>query len=356
LILINAIMKKILVAPLNWGIGHATRCVPIINELLAKGFEPIIASDGDALSYLEQEFPNVYSFELPSYNIKYSSKSLFFKLRLLAQIPKIIRAVKAEHKLIQQIIKKENIKGIISDNRFGVQSDLVPSVYITHQIQVLSGITTFFTSKIHQFIIQKFDAIWIPDIKNINLSGKLSNVDGIKIQPEFIGVLSRFRQKLVTKNNDFEYDLLVLLSGIEPQRSILEEKLIFEFKNYSKKVLFVRGKIDLKTTLENTTNITFVNFLKQEELYKSIIKSRFIIARSGYSTIMDLAVLQKKCFFIPTPNQNEQVYLAKHLDELKIAPFANQSSFSLDKLGDFENYTGFTNVIDNLNLPLAIFK
>jgi len=333
--------KKILVAPLNWGIGHATRCVPIINQLLQQDFEPILASDGDALLYLQKEFPQLKTYQLPAYNIEYSKKSYLLKFKLLLQIPKIKKAVADEYKVIQQIIQKENIKGIISDNRFGVRSDKVKSVYLTHQINVFSGITTYFTSKIHQNIIQKFDEVWVPDnYGGLKLSGDLSKSNNSKIKPKYIGILSRFENQLIQKNN-YKYDVLVLLSGTEPQRSILEEKLIYQFNNYPKKVLFVRGKINLKTTLENTTNITFVNFLKQEELYKSILNSKMVIARSGYSTIMDMVVLQKQCIFIPTPNQNEQEYLAKHLQELNIAPFSSQESFEISMLKKISEFSGF---------------
>jgi uncharacterized protein (TIGR00661 family) len=348
--------KKILVAPLNWGIGHATRCVPIINQLLDSGFEPILASDGAALLYLQKEFPQLKTYQLPAYNIKYSKKSYLFKIKLLLQIPKIKKAIADEYQVVQQIVTKENIIGIISDNRFGVRSDKVKSVYITHQINVFSGVTTYFTSKIHQNIIQKFNKVWAPDNKEgFKLSGNLSKSNNFKITPKYIGVLSRFQNKSTPKNN-YKYDVLVLLSGTEPQRSVLEEKLINQLKSYPKKVLFIRGKINLKTTLENTKNITFTNFLTQEKLQQSILECSLVIARSGYSTIMDMAVLQKKCFFIPTPNQTEQEYLAKNLETLKIAPFSKQKEFKINMLNQLDNYTGFTNKVANTDINFNIFK
>ena len=348
--------KKILVAPLNWGIGHATRCVPVINQLVKQGFEPVIASDGDALRYLEKEFPKLNAYKLPAYDIKYSNNSYFFKFNLLVQIPKINKAVADEFKVVQQLIIDENIKGIISDNRFGVQSKNIPSIYITHQINVLSGITTFFTSKVHQKIIKKFDQVWVPDTKDkFNLSGNLSTNINPKIKPTYIGFLSRFKNQVIQKDN-YKYDFLVLLSGTEPQRTILEKKLIAQLENSIKKVLFVRGKIDLKTTFKNTKNITFINFLTQKDLQKSIIESNIVIARSGYSTMMDLAVLQKICFFIPTPNQTEQEYLAKHLDTWKIAPFSTQKKFKIAMLDKVKHYKGFKNRNINKKLDFSVFK
>ena len=328
----------IIVAPLNWGIGHATRCVPIINDLINQGYQPIITSDGDALRYLQMEFPTLPNYELPSYGIQYAKKAYLFKLKLLLQVPHIRRAVKREQQLIKQIIVKENIKGIISDNRFGVYSKTIPSVYITHQLQVFSGITTFFTTMLHQKIMRNFTEIWVPDTKEQpKISGKLSKNNSIQIPVKYIGILSRFSFQAKPKK---EYDILVLLSGTEPQRSILENKLIQELKQCQKKVLFVRGILSSEKK-QATQNSTFCNFLTQTELEKAILQSELVIARSGYSTIMDLAVLQKKAFFIPTPGQSEQEYLAKHLKELKIANYATQKKFTISMLDNLANFTGF---------------
>lgn len=335
--------KTILVAPLNWGIGHTTRCIPIINALIKKGITPILASDGDALLLLQKEFPKLKSYTLPSYDIQYSKNAAFLKLKLFFQIPKILRQIKKEQKVVQHIIDKENINGIISDNRFGVHSNKIKSVYITHQVEVLSGFTTLFTTKLHQKIINKFNACWIPDIKGIpNLSGKLSNTKNLKTKVKFLGLLSRFNKENIVEKVIYKYDILILLSGPEPQRTLLEKKLISEFKNSTKKIVFVRGIISDKNQIANTKYITYKNYLLQTELEKAINESELIISRSGYSTIMDLAVLQKKVFFIPTPGQTEQEYLAKHLKELKIAPFSSQKEFTISKLDELKNFKGFT--------------
>jgi len=350
--------SKIIVAPLNWGIGHATRCVPIINDLLKKGFEPIIATDGNALKYLKQEFPLLTSYELPSYNIVYSNNQYLFKIKLFFQINKIKKAVADEHQVIQKIIKKEGVKGIISDNRFGAYSKEITSVYITHQLNVLSGITTFFTSKIHQKIMGNFNEIWVADLKTKpKLAGKLSSNSKIKTPVKYIGLLSRF-----SKNNtnitlkNYKYDLLVLLSGIEPQRTMLEKKLIKELKNYPKKIIFIRGFLGKSQYLKNTDNIEFINFLSKKKLAQIILNSKIVLSRSGYSTIMDLASLQKKAFFIPTSGQTEQEYLAKHLEKLKISPFSKQNSFKIAMLNRVENYTGFTQHINITNLDFNLFQ
>ena len=339
--------KKVLVAPLNWGLGHATRCIPIINALIKANYEPILASDGDALILLQKEFPLLKSYTLPSYNIKYSKSGQNLKFKLLLSIPSVITAVKKEHALVARILKKEAIAGIISDNRFGVYNSNIPSVYITHQLTVLSGKTTGITSKTHQKIIKNFNECWVPDVQNEpNLSGNLGHLQIHDFNLKYLGVLSRFKPVKCT----IKYNLLIVLSGPEPQRTLLEEKLLLELKNYQGKVLFVRGTLENNTVLKVPKNIEIRNYLLTDALEKALNESELIIARSGYSTIMDVAVLGKKAFFIPTPGQYEQEYLAKTLKEKLIAPYSSQQDFSLEKLNEIENYTGFNKTASNVDL------
>lgn len=359
--------KKILIAPLNWGLGHATRCIPIIEALIKENFQPVIASDGDSLKLLQKEFPNLKSYKLPAYNIKYTKNGKNLKLKLLFNALQIFKAAKKEQKVVNDIIKKEGIIGLISDNRFGVFSKKIPSVYITHQIQVLSGFTTFITSKFHQKIIAKFDECWVPDYEGkINLAGKLSHISNKKLNIKYIDPISRFDNKILSfegMTNNKKYDLLILLSGPEPQRSILEEKLLKELKNYNKNTLFVRGVVSDKEKINNNIlikkeNIHIVNFMLQNELQKAINDSKIIIARSGYSTIMDLETLKAKAFFIPTPGQYEQEYLAKYLKNQNIAPYTDQDSFKIEMLLEVKNYDGFVykNTVKENKIPLTIFK
>jgi len=330
--------RKILIAPLNWGLGHATRCIPIINALLEFEFVPIIASDGKALELLKKEFPKNEFIELPSYNIKYSKKGGNLKLQLLKGFPRILNAVKTEHKLIQKLIVENNIQGIISDNRFGVYSKNVPSVYLTHQLNVLSGNTTLLSSKFHQEVIKKYDECWIPDFEgDNNLSGVLGHSKITPSTTKYIGPLSRIKKIDLPK----KYDLLVLLSGPEPQRTLFENKLFLELEEFNGKVIFVKGVIESeqKTTTQN--NLTIFNYMTTSQLEKTINESELVLSRSGYTTIMDLAELEKKAFFIPTPGQFEQEYLAKYLEEKLIIPFTTQSKFSIENLKLVKNYTGF---------------
>ncbi|MBP1839293.1 glycosyltransferase [Formosa algae] len=329
--------KRILIAPLNWGLGHATRCIPIINQLITHNYTPIIASDGIALALLKKEFPEVETVELPAYDVTYAKKGHFFKLKLLKDSPKLLKAIKAEKKATKAIIETHNIDGIISDNRLGVHSKKIPSVFITHQLQVLSGNTTWLSTKMHQRIIEKFNECWVPDHENEpSLSGKLGHLKGIEIPIKYLGPLSRFERQ----NTNAIYDILILLSGPEPQRTLLEDKLTEAFKTDSRRILCVRGVIEKEQTTITEGNVTITNFMTGKTLETALNASKIVLSRSGYTTVMDLSVLGKKAYFIPTPGQFEQEYLAERLDELKLVPYCKQDDFTVDKLEHIHDYNG----------------
>lgn len=332
--------KNILIAPLNWGLGHATRCIPIINALLSHGFTPLIASDGEALILLQKEFPNLKTFDLPSYNVKYAKNGKYFRWKMLLSVPKLVIAIQKEQQQINSIAAQHDLCGIISDNRFGVYLSSIPSVYISHQLNILSGWSTKLTSWLHQKSISKFNECWVPDIsEQTSFSGKLGENTTILSNIKHIGVLSRFKKKETMQT----YEYLILLSGPEPQRTLLETKLLHEFQNYSKPVLCIQGKVATKQYIKTLNNITVYNFMTSEQLEDAIHESTVVISRSGYTTIMDLATINKKAFFIPTPGQYEQEYLARRMQKLQYAPYATQNDFNLNHLSEVDNFNGLCN-------------
>lgn len=352
--------KRILVAPLNWGLGHATRCIPIIHALLNHGHQPYLASDGVALSLLQKEFPDLPSFELPSYKIKYAEKGRNFKLKMIWDSPKVVKAMSKEKKRVKKLVKEHQIDGIISDNRLGVFYKKIPCVFITHQLNVLSGNTTWMSSKAHQKIIKKFDACWVPDVKDKpNLTGKLGHLKKSKMSIEYLGPLSRFEKM----DSDQIYDLMVLLSGPEPQRTLLEERLLKELQWFEGKILFVKGKIEDSQTKEEIKtqkgSMIIFNFMQSEELETAINQSSKVLCRSGYTTVMDLAKLEKKAFFIPTPGQYEQEYLARRLQKQNLVPYSTQNNFKLEDLAsikDFKGLSQFESTIDYSGLFSAFSR
>ena len=326
--------------------GHATRCIPIINALIKHHFEPVIASDGGALELLKKEFPALKAIELPSYNVSYSKKGKGFKLKLIKDSPHLLKTIHREKRFVKKLIDAEHIDGIISDNRFGVRHSSIPSVFITHQLRVLSGTTTWLSSMLHQNIISKFDECWVPDFaKSPNLSGKLGHLKKQLQNIKYIGPLSRFEKH----EQDHSIDLLVILSGPEPQRSQLEKKLLIELENHTGNIVFIRGIVEGKQSITPLKHILCYNFMTSKELEDAINNSKLIISRSGYTTIMDLAKLGKKAIFIPTPGQFEQVYLAEKLDEENVIPCLSQDAFSIKDLKFSSNYSGFSTFENTTN-------
>ena len=318
--------------------------MPIINSLLENNYTPIIASDGNALQFLKQEFPNLESFELPSYHISYGRN---LKLKILFQLPSIVKSVQQEKKIINDfILKNKDVVGVISDNRFGVRSSLVPSVYLTQQINVLSGATTFLAVFFIKKLLKHTMNVGFLILPILNFLESYPPQKNLNYK--FIGVLSRFKKEVVEK----KIDILVLLSGPEPNRTLLETKLISEFKNDPRNIVFVLGIVAGKQKKWTLGNNTFYNYLLSNALQKIINSSEIIISRSGYSSIMDFAILRKKVFFIPTENQPEQVYLAKYLQENGIAPFSTIADFSKEKLLQVQKMKGLKTEATHLKANL----
>lgn len=334
---LNSKNKTILVAPLNWGLGHATRCIPIIKALLENNFTPIIASDGFALDLLRKEFPYLQFLELPSYQIEYTKNGKHFRWKMLKNSPRMIEAIMSEKKLVKKWIKKYSIEGIISDNRLGVYNKKVPTVFITHQLNVLTGNTTWLTSFLHQNIIKQYSECWVPDFESRpNLAGKLSHLDNPDFKIKYLGPLSRMHKKDVEK----KYDLMIILSGPEPQRALLEDKLNQELKYYEGNTIFIKGIVEEEQKKEQIDDVTYYNFMSSRQLEKAFNESNIVLCRSGYTSVMDLAKLNKKAFFIPTPGQYEQLYLAKKLKQDRLAPYAEQDVFSIEDITEVNLYKG----------------
>jgi uncharacterized protein (TIGR00661 family) len=343
---LNSDNKNILIAPLNWGLGHATRCIPIIKALQENNFTPIIASDGIALELLRKEFPYLKTLELPSYQIEYAKNGKNFKWKLLKSLPKMMEAIWDEKSIVNKWIKKYEIDGIISDNRLGVFSKKIPSVFITHQLNVMTGNTTWITSKLHQHIIKKYAACWVPDVNStLNLTGKLGHLEHSSLPLHYLGPLSRMHKMGLP----IQYDLMIILSGPEPQRGLLEAHLTEEIKRFDGKAVFVKGIIEAEQKKEQIGNVTYYNFMKTRQLEQTFNESEKVLCRSGYTTIMDLVKLNKKAFFIPTPGQYEQIYLAEKLEKEGLVPYAIQEDFIIEDLSKTDQYKGLPQLDSTVN-------
>jgi len=305
---------KVLVCPLNWGLGHATRCVPIIRKLVTEGHEVVIVGDGYPLAFLQQEFPSLRFIEFPSYEVYYAAGKSQIGI-MIFNLPNIIKGIVHEYIWLRNILRKEHFDQVISDNRFGMWNKRVHSVYITHQLMVkMPQILKFLeplAHRVHKTFIRRYDECWIPDrAENGGLSGDLAHKYPLPHNAKFIGSLSRFQGMANTvANTDFE--VVAVISGLEPQRTILEDNLLLKYKNKPEKMLIVRGQPQAQICERRVGNITLVSHLSDLELSAVLLGAKKIICRSGYSSIMDLDALKclHKAELIPTPGQTEQEYL-----------------------------------------------
>jgi hypothetical protein len=302
---------SVLIAPLNWGLGHATRCVPIIREYHTRGYRVVVAADGDALCWLRNEFPEIKTIEFPGVGIRYSASGsqLFAMMR---QMPKIIAGIAREHRRLKTIIRQENIQNVISDNRFGLWNKQVKSVYITHQLLIRAPYRWMepILHRIHLWIISRYDECWVPDVEGSdNLSGDLSHKYPLPPNARFIGWLSRFPipEKMVSQKN---YTNLCLISGPEPHRTLFEQSMIERFKNSAEFTLIITGQPGLYTQPRSIGNIDLVADISSGELQTYLLETPHIFCRSGYTTLMDIKVLGRSATLFPTPGQPEQEYLA----------------------------------------------
>ena len=321
---------KILVAPLDWGLGHATRCIPIIRHLNSLGCQVILAGDGRIKPLLTTEFPLLEFVDLPGYRIRYSGGKWKMPFKIVQQIPSILQSIKVEHEWLKKAAQEYGIEGIISDNRYGLHHNFLPTVFMTHQLRIQTPIGSFFTEILQELnysYVNKFSFCWVPDNAGMdNLAGKLSHPQQLPEAPvRFIGPLSRMKGNSLTGEN-----VLIILSGPEPQRTELENLFVNECRETKIKITMVRG-LPGEGIEKNQfpPDMEVYNHLQARELEEKMSKAAIVISRCGYSTVMDLAVMNKKSILIPTPGQTEQEYLASHLMENNYALCISQEKFRL---------------------------
>lgn len=330
---------NVLIAPLDWGLGHATRCIPIINELLQLNCTIIIAADGATASLLKAEFKNSSFIYLKGYQMSYSRNKKGFAFSIFKQVPKIINRIYSEQFWLKSIIKNYSIDGVISDNRFGLYTRKIPCIYLTHQLAVQTGnqFLGVMVQKIHYHFIKKYSQCWVPDFEKDGLAGKLSHPKKLPKNVLYIGPLSRFEKR---DNLESVYDLFISISGPEPQRSIFEKLILSQLSNFNGKVLLLRGlPLSKEILIPPNNRVIIKNHLSAQELNTAIEQSKMFISRSGYTTIMDLVKLNKNAVLVPTPGQTEQEYLAQYLMEKGYFMAVEQSNFILENIiSAYEKY------------------
>ncbi len=322
---------RILVAPLDWGLGHVTRCIPVIYELLKQGSEVWLAGEGAQEILLKNEFPELAFLPLNGYRVRYGSSRIGLIRSVFSQLPPLLKTIKQENNWLKKAVNDYQFDAIIADNRYGLYHSSVPSVFITHQLTIKTPFgkwSEHFFRKINYRFINRFAECWIPDEEKENgLAGELSHPANMPDIPVYYtGILSRLKKKNTEEKKNH---LFISLSGPEPQRTLLENKIILDISKYNGTACIVRGLPGASTLIPSTNDIRFYNHLPTEEFNNEMETAEYIISRSGYSTVMDIVTLGKKSILIPTPGQTEQGYLAKYLTQKQFAFCMAQNNFSL---------------------------
>lgn len=399
---------NVLICPLDWGLGHATRCIPIIRELIDHNANIMIAADGSSSELLKKEFPGLKHLYLHGYRIKFS-KHLPIGVSLAIDIPRILLRIIKEHIRLAQLIKDNDIDIVISDNRYGLWSKEVYSIFITHQPNIIPPSPLEFSApllrKVTRFFISKYNECWIPDSESVdNLSGKLSHGYPLPSNVRFIGLLSRFdkvsdilakvtvtalssqadraektstsqeektgkafdslsneavtesdtkaeettrTQAAIAVGTTKRFDIVAIISGPEPHRSMFENKLIHELQEYPVKSLLLRGITGIVQNERTIKNLTIVDHLTANELAAVLMTGPVVICRAGYSTLMDLAFTGNRLICIPTPGQTEQEYLALCGSKKNRLVYAKQKGFSINQCMIWVNKTNVPDCTNN---------
>ncbi len=319
---------KIFFPVLNWGLGHASRSLPLIRHYLNLGHEVVCASDGEALTMLRKELPEQLVLELPGYGILYESR--FMPINMLRHSTGMLRTIKTEHELTKAIVKRHQIDCIISDNRYGCYQPDVPSALITHQLQVFTGnalLDTYIRRQIRSWF-KKFNEVWIPDQEPPdNITGDLSGIDTSPVPKYYLGIIS----ELHCQPTSGRFDAVAVISGPEPQRTNFEQIVTKQLSSLPGKYAIVRGKPDDNISVQQTGNLTIFPYLSRSALSSLLAETSIVISRSGYTTLMDLAKTGHKAILCPTPGQYEQVYLADRLANMNQCVYERQENLNLEE-------------------------
>ena len=302
---------RILVAPLDWGLGHATRCVPLIDRWLEAGHEVVLASNGRSAAWLAARYPQLEMLtDIPDYAVTYPTHGPI-TLHLVRQLIRLRKVVRAEHQWLQRVVAEKNIHQVCSDNRYGLYHQHVPCTLITHQLYLpVPGPFRWMVGKWLNTYLKRFMALWVPDYeRDNNLSGSLSHGGIWDRKALYIGPLSRFN--LPTKTSDKPYRVVAIVSGPEPTRTRFENQLRNLLPQLECPALLVLGKPE-EPVQEQNGMLHIVNNLPDSEIASALKSAQLIVCRSGYSTLMDLNSLEVHALLVPTPGQSEQEYLARH--------------------------------------------
>jgi uncharacterized protein (TIGR00661 family) len=315
----------------SWGLGHATRSLPIMRKLIQENNDLTIISHGRSLELLKNELGEEITYvNIPDYPILLSDNTRQFIAKSSIYWPLFLHRIQSGLRKLTKILEKNGYDTIISDARYDVYSKKVPSFFISHQMRIMNPlrIQIFETGSefFNLFFFKRCRGVIVPDFKEDNLSGELSHelkkIDENRLH--YVGVLSDFKK--LDKKRDIDY--LLSITGPEPQRTKFEKVLFSQLDQLKGKIVVTLGKTDNIDLLENKQANVY-SYLTRKKREEVLNRSKLVISRSGYSTILDLSVLNSHALLIPTPGQIEQEYLAQYHMKKNTFYAVNQESLSL---------------------------
>ena len=357
---------KILVAPLDWGLGHATRCVPIVKEFLRQGAEVELAVVKSNAGFFREVFPELRQRVAPGYNVVYPKYGFNMALWLLKNSAHLNAVMRYEKRYAEEMVERHGYDVLFSDNRFAFFSKKAYSVYMTHQRRIAFPPAVAALESVgvrwHRSRMRNFDEVWVPDVESApGYAGALSHLPplrGAEKAPKikFVGPLSRFDEvagSLKTSSLDAgelpagslkldslnagKYRVVAVISGVEPARTQFENCLRDILRNVPGNHLVILGKPQAPRRSWTEGNIEFVTHLPTGDFASAVRNADWVISRGGYSTVMDMAYLGAKCVFVPTPGQYEQVVLARDLATAGYAISIPANRLSVESLLDAFN-------------------
>lgn len=350
----------ILISPLDWGLGHASRCIPVIDQLIKAGHKVTIAGYGRSIILLQKEFPHLNSIEMQGFSPSYS-KAGNMVLHLLMLLPHFMGSIFREHRNLKKLLTQYSFDIIISDNRYGFWNKQICSIFITHQVMIKTPAWLRFAEyplyRISRMLICNFDECWIPDYKESpGLSGYLTHKYPLPKNAKFIGPLSRFQkpETLSDKKPD-DVKITAIISGPEPQRSLFEDLIAKQLNESNHSSTIVSGKPESEKAVIANARLTILPHLSTAKMCSLISSSSLVICRSGYSSVMDLHVLGVKALFVPTPGQTEQIYLAELHQNAGAVLWREQESLNLKvDIGAALKFTGFIYTTAELSINATV--
>jgi UDP-N-acetylglucosamine:LPS N-acetylglucosamine transferase len=355
--------KKILITPLDWGAGHTTRCIPLAAHLMQTGHKPIVAGNEAQMAIIDQYFNgSIDTIYTPGYDVTYSGLNKVAQAGLLLQTPRLLKTIGQENIRLREIVRELRPDGIISDNRYGMYHTQVPSVIMTHQLRIQSGMGNTVDNvlqRLHYRYLNKFGATWVVDTEESpGLAGTLSHPMTMPDNYHYIGLLSRFAG-MVAGNQKEDGPILVLISGPEPQRTEFSKMLWQHVMRHDGPVIFAEGSEAATAPAYIPAHISYHKRMDGPALSDALMNASIVVCRSGYSTLMDLRAMNKRGIVIPTPGQTEQQYLGSTLHERGIFYSTEQKGFDLQrslrdaaafpfhKTNSAEAFSAFRTVLDN---------